>query len=546
MPMKRQGMGIAVLLLIVACGSGPERDDQGTVLPRCGPDDAPLELAGDVSAADERSYLLLPFLVPPGVDRIEVGYAWSAREPSDDPLMQTVFDLGLWDADGPFDAAGFRGWSGSRQGLIERGQEPVFVAAGDAERGYLPGPIEPGRWHVELGVAAVTPGGAEYRVIVSCLAAAAADAAQPAQPDLVPPDHVARDEPGWYHGDFHLHGHHSHPQAADWNTLVAEARAAGLDFAMLTEYVTSRHWSTLGAVQRAHPEFLLWPGREVITYFGHATVFGETPGVIEYRHGFEGISMADIQAASKEAGALFGIAHPTIFPGERFRRFCRGCEYELDDVTDFDQVDTIEVLTGPILVDSTALGLPGPARPMENPFVATAIDYWEDKLRRGHRITAVSGSDAKGVETGQERELRGYGSSVTAVYADALSRPALRAALEAGRAYVRTRGVAGSPELEMWAVTEEGDRHTFGASIRADQARLEVTVRGAMGQTLELIRNGERVATEAIDADAYDFVEVIGRSDDEGPLGTFWRVQTRDAVTLTSIGNPVFLSGPQP
>ena len=50
---------------------------------------------------------------------------------------------------------------------------------------------------------------------------------------------------------------------------------------MVTEYVTGRHWDTLGAVQRANPDLVIWPGREVITTMrsttSRSTCSGEAP-----------------------------------------------------------------------------------------------------------------------------------------------------------------------------------------------------------------------------------------------------------------------------
>ena len=68
-----------------------------------------------------------------------------------------------------------------------------------------------------------------------------------------------------------------------------------------------------------------------MTYFGHVQSLGETPGFVEYRHGFEDVTVRDIQAGVRAAGALFGVNHPTTFPGPLFRAFCRGCAFDLGD-----------------------------------------------------------------------------------------------------------------------------------------------------------------------------------------------------------------------
>jgi hypothetical protein len=36
----------------------------------------------------------------------------------------------------------------------------------------------------------------------------------------------------------------------------------------------------------------------------------------------------------------------------------------------------------------------------------------------------------------------------------------------------------------------------------------------------------------------------VTRAAIEGPLGTFWGIETLDSQTRTTIGNPIFLKGP--
>ena len=170
--------------------------------------------------------------------------------------------------------------------------------------------------------------------------------------DPVDPMAVVVDEAGWYAGDFHLHAFHSNPDGPAGQQMVDFARDAGLDFVPVTEYVTPAHWWELGATPRANPDVLIWPGREVITYGGHAIVLGETPDVIEYRVGDEGTTLGEIQQATFDDGALlFGLAHPTIFPGDDGAELCRGCEFTLEDQIDLAHVDTYEVVNTSALLD---------------------------------------------------------------------------------------------------------------------------------------------------------------------------------------------------
>ncbi|MEC9406394.1 MAG: CehA/McbA family metallohydrolase [Pseudomonadota bacterium] len=540
--------------LLAACGQSPQlADSVGTGVPDdpaagppdgvaiCAPGEPALELVGSVAGTDAKTYRMLPVYVAEGTGRIEVGYGWveSGSLPAT-PLTATTLDLGIWDSAGYRSAAGFRGWSGSRQGRLDQGQDPVFITAERADRGYTPGPISPGLWFIELGIAAVSPQGAQWQVRVDCVAG---DARQPPVVDPVNPGHVANPDAGWYHGDFHMHGFHSNPGAPDWSGFIEQARAAHLDFLMVTEYVTGRHWAELGAVQRAHPDLLIWPGREVITYFGHTNSFGETPDVIEYRHGFEDISLGDIQRQTLAAGALFGVNHPTTFEGALFENFCRGCAFTLDDAIDWTQVDTIEVQNGPALVTGAELGLPIPGE-IQNPFTLTALQRWDALMADGAAPTAVSGSDSKGVDAPEERERKGYGSSVTAVYAESLSRPALMAAIRAGHAYIRTLGVERSPVVDLQVITPDGQQGMYGDTLQTDEATVTTTVTGGAGQWLRFIVDGQPVRQQLVSTDPFVDTWTVARDADSGVLGTVIRLEVATEQVITIIGNPVFLVAP--
>lgn len=529
---------VSAALFVVACGNS--QAPASRVAGLCAPGNGPQTVEGTVSSVDAKTYRAIAFEVAAGTGRIELAYGWSDNAgPPSSPLTATTLDLGLWGPGGYRRADQFRGWSGSRQGRLDQDQTPVFIEAGRAERGYVPGEIAAGTWYVDLGIAAVSPQGANWTVQVECKAAGG----QLPALDPVNPQHVARPQPGWFHGDFHMHGFHSNANAPDWAGFVEQSRAAGLDFLMVTEYVTGRHWQTLGAVQRAHPDLLIWPGREVITYFGHVNTHGETPLSLEYRHGFEDIRITEVQDGAVAADALFQVNHPTIFPGPVFQNLCRGCEFELGDEIDWGQVDTLEVLTGPVLATGDDVGLPIPGQ-IENPFLQTAIDLWEEQLMAGHRITAVSGSDSKGVDAPEERERKGYGSSATAVYAPQLSRPALKAAIRAGHAYVRTLGALRSPEVRFGVSTDDGQSGIYGDSVQADTATLSTEVVGGQGQTLRYLANGELVLALPVASDPFVHELPVTRLAGEGPLGTFWRIELHDGQVRTVIGNPVFLQAP--
>jgi hypothetical protein len=543
----RWGVGAlaAVAAVGLTTGSPSPATAGSTGPPSCAPGGALVVITGEVSTGDAKTYRVLPFEVMPGTTRVEVGYEWADDPPPPgtpvDAFVETVLDLGLWDEGGVGRPEGFRGWSGSRQGRVADGQDPIWVQADSAERGYRPDPVRAGTWHVDLGIATVSPQGAAYTVTVRCLAPPVGAAVPEAPVDAA---HVANDDPGWYHGDFHMHGRHSNASAPEWDEFVQFARDAGLDFFPVTDYVTNQHHRELGPIQEANPDVLIWPGREVITYFGHATVFGETPHEVDWRHGFGDVTLGDIQADSVADGALFGIAHPTLFPTPLLNPLCRGCEFTLGDEIDWDAVTTMEVLTGPVLVDDTQIGGPGLGFSILQPFVPTAIDLWEEQLLAGHRVTAVSGSDDK---LGPD-----LGSSATAVYAEELSRAGLTQALRAGHAYVRTRGVADSPELDLLATAADGQTGIFGDTLRSDAAEVTVEVRRAAGQLLVISRDGTPIDVRPIEGDDDTHTFTATRDPGSGPLGTFWRVDTvalgsaTHGPYLTTIANPVFLADPEP
>ena len=549
----------AVALFAVACGDSvtpagvplPQPPPTATPLPEaaCAPGNPAMEVRGSVTTADAKTYQLIPFTVAAGTGRVEVSYQWTERagNPPSNPLTATTLDLGLWDADGYRVPGGFRGWGGSRQGRIDRNQSPSFVQEDSADRGYVPGAIEPGEWTAELGIAAVAPNGAEYLLKIECKAASSRNG--PLADDPVDARHIAHFSPGWYLGDFHMHGFHSQPDGPDDAEFIAQARAASLDFLMVTDYVTDTHWRTLGAMQRLNPDLVIWPGREIITYFGHANTHGETPSVLDYRHGLEDISLGTIQRLAKADGALFQVNHPTLFPPPLFSNLCRGCFFELDDAIDYAQVDTMEVLTGPIVATGDDVGAPIPAGSIEQPFVATAIQKWEGLLLDGFKITAVSGSDSKGVDAPEERERKGYGSSATAVFAENLSRPALQRAIQAGHAYVRTRGVFGSPEVLFEASGPNGQQGIYGDTLRlseTDAATLTTTVMGGVGNVIRYIQNGVVMLQVPVPTDPFVHTLPLATRNPatEGPLGTHWRIELADAQTRTVIGNPVFFKAP--
>jgi hypothetical protein len=421
----------------------------------------------------------------------------------------------------------FRGWGGSSHpdvALNPRGFPPAadnsksFVP-GFTSRGFLPGPIPVGRWAAELGVAAVisqADGDADGRVgwrveiELSSDPANAAPAYRPARYNA----RAVKKRPGWYAGDFHIHGEMSSVGNGTFRDTFDYAFApapagAGLDFISLTDYVTSAAWGEIGRYQADYPGKLIIPSAEVITYRGHAGSTG-TGRVVDYRTGpiderrtdgtlkrLRGPRPAStIFDTIRRRGGLGVINHPRIFPPttEAIAAECRGCYWSYSDQeTDLAKVDAIEVFNSPEEL------VPGVA----NPFNGPAIDWWQELLGRGYRITAVGGSDAHhaGNPTGTFESP--VGEPTTMVYARRLSGAAVKRAVKAGRVYIKTQGVGG-PDLALTARDRRrGRRAMIGDSIAGRRIRIKARVRvlsagDRRARTLALQRNGVTVKSVAL------------------------------------------------
>ncbi len=229
----------------------------------------------------------LPVEVPPGACgiRVELDYEGPGA----------VLDLGCIGPDG------FRGWSG--------GARRSFVIAADAATpGYLPGELEPGTWHVIIGLYRLAPDGTGYSLTaeVTTSRGVLRPDPVPASPPLTdrPPRRVlpASDGRRWLAGDLHLHTMHSDGAlpVAGVARLVAER---GLDFAAITDHNTVSHHAELPAAADRYGITLV-PGQEVTTDTGHASALGDV-GWIDFRGPAD-----DWLAATERRGGLMSINHP--------------------------------------------------------------------------------------------------------------------------------------------------------------------------------------------------------------------------------------------
>lgn len=233
----------------------------------------------------------LPVEVPPGCEGLSVTL--------EAPIApEVVLDLGC---EGP---GGWRGWSGGAR-------RSYAVTPAAATPGYLPGELEPGTWHVILGLHRLPPSGAEVTVTATVgpvgeiPGRVAYDSAAQAVPAPVrPPRRELPAPPGlrWVACDFHNHTLHSDgvlPVAA----VAALGASAGVDVLAITDHNTVAHHAELASVGRRFGIGLL-PGQEVTTESGHANAFGPI-GFVDFRR-----PAASWAASVAEQGGLLSVNHP--------------------------------------------------------------------------------------------------------------------------------------------------------------------------------------------------------------------------------------------
>jgi len=487
-PISRTGWSGCLLwgLLVVASGCRPTPPVRTAVtFP------VTVTLQGEVTRADYETLRELPFDVPAGTARIELQLE---AEGSD---ARTVFDVGLRSPEG------LRGWSGGRR-------ERLHISALEASAGYLPGPISAGRWAVILGVPNVREGRRDaFRVSVTL-----SDRAREWGP-------VVRSGPAWYAGDLHAHSGHSDgririgtPQAIGGpvHVVFEAARQAGLDFVTLSDHNTAAHWLDVARLQPFYAPMLLLPGREVTTYRGHANTVGER-AFSDFRLSSPQASPVEVMAPIRSSGAFVSINHP----GRPDDETCMGCGWNVDDEAMLDAVDGVEIVNG-----------------MTHSGPQSGWAIWARWLNRGHRLTAVGGSDE---HTPDETTDYALGQPTTVVWAEALSEGALVAGLKSGRVYVRVNG-PGGPTLDLRA-TDGVTTWQMGDEVPASAVnglRFEADVAGADGQRVEWIRNGEVVATRTIQGTAVRLPQAL-----TVVAGDWVALTVRQGAVPTAFSNPVYV-----
>lgn len=563
-------------------------------------------ITGELTTAEEGSYVYLPFEVPAGTTAVRVRYCHDQPEnavPLPAPnAPKHVLDLGLYDTR-PATAAiwgesEFRGSGGSSVRdvtVAPNGFSPDSVyeagrknhVTGFTTRAYVPGETPPGQWAVELGVAAVASqqeGDADGTVAFKVRIETSTDAVwsdpgyEPTPYDPIP----ANASPGWYAGDFHVHGEQEPGNATmretfDYAFAPYGGEGAGLDFVTLVDHNNVNAYDEIGRYQPDYPDNLIIRSTEVTTYRGHLnnhasgdfvdyrtgplyeaelTGTGETRTVASLERVREPLPASSALGAVRDAGGFTQINHPTIFPSAvpTFDDFCRGCSWEYSDQeTDYSLVDAIEVATGPA-------GLQTDPNPGPNPFTPLAIQFWEDAIDSGglstNQIAAVGSSDShRAIKRSEINPVTNVtdapiGMATTVVYADELSETGVAEAVRDGHTYVKLWGADG-PDLRLEASSPAvpGPPAIIGDTLAAETASFTARVLNLDAAriarpglyTLHVFRDGEPFLTTPIppsgDEFSFDFESL-------GPPARY-RLQVQRAVTggaaIESLSSPIYL-----
>jgi hypothetical protein len=453
-------------------------------LPDVAPTRQVLRLHYDPKDRETGRYQYVPVEVLEGTTRLFVSYAYDRLG------GQNVVDLGLFEPGSlEFGKARVRGWTGG-----ERSE--VTITTGTATPGYWPGPLPPGRWHVQLGLYKVGPAGVDVIVTLET----SGEPQAPAPPVAPPRREALRRGPTWYRGDLHTHTVHSDGKLTTAE-LVQAAREAGLEFIAITDHNNTAH--QVDGVQ--DPSLLTIVGEELTTPGGHASVWGLGPGDFVDFRALPGDGRIDGLVGSAVArGAVFSINHPFAD--------CAQCSWD-----------------HPVPAGVTGLEIwnrwDGPQEP--------AIALWDRLLREGRRVTAVGSSDF-------HRRPAPLGRGSVRVWAPELSTAAILQAIREGRVVVMGDGTTPPPVVTLHA---GGRTATIGDTLRVPSGgtlRLEVEASTWVGGRADVIWSGEKVGSLILGREPARFEH---RAAGDGYLRVEIRGPDGAVVALT---NPIFVQAAAP
>lgn len=288
-----------------------------------------------IDKSEEKTYFLLPFTVPEGVERLDVRYVYERHITARAGDWETRQEANIVDLALCGTQKRYIGASGSDR-------THIFVSARESAQGYADTPVEAGEWYIVVGAYKVAPAGVSVRYTVS----------------------FTMKERRLLLGDAHMHtrgsdGHLSPIEIAEM------AKENGLDFIFITDH--NNYSQNLKHVPVSGITVL--PGTEWTHYKGHMGMLGVKK---PYENAFPVNSEAEARAKIEEArenGAFLVLNHP----------FCPNCGWKWG----FDMpYDAVELWNG--------------ATP--HPINDAAIHWWHGQLCEGRRPVLAAGSDFHSAE----------------------------------------------------------------------------------------------------------------------------------------------------
>lgn len=456
-------------------------------------------LEGALTPAQEKTYVHLPFEMPPGATRLEVEYWYSHRIGSHPQLLGgNTVDIGIFDARSiDFLTAGFRGWSGSERLTF-------YITETDATPAYLAGALIPGQWNIVLGLYKIAPEGCTYRVNIAITTETGhtSTAGLPAPIPEFTSAHISARAGGWVRGELHCHTIHSDGESTP-GELIQMAREFGLDFLAITDHNSLSCQQELASL--TDPSLLLIRGIEVTTFKGHFNVWGIGDWV-----DFRVLRPGDMAAAIRfavEHGAVTTCNHPMPFG-------------PMWDYADVEGYHCVEVWNGPWQLGNQA-----------------SLDFWTERLAQGKRFVAIGGSDYHRRTDKTEPLPRAPGTPTVWVKLEA--EPSAAAILSAiRRGHVSLSDEPVGPFLDLRARTNPrviaGDVLTRDKN---DPIEIELECLRGTGHVLKLLDQRGGVYEQSITQSQQTIQTTLAVRD-----SLFIRAELRDGEdNVRAITNPIYL-----
>ncbi|MCC7452176.1 MAG: PHP domain-containing protein [Anaerolineae bacterium] len=444
-----------------------------------------------IQPAQTFTYINRPFEVPPHTGRIDVSYTYEGAISSDPTITGgNTVDIGIIDPRGAhFMTPGFRGWSGSAR-------QQFYIAQDSATPGYMPGPIQPGTWHICLGAYKVAANGCHCQINITLTPASQASAEFPTLLPVRTTTPRPQNADGWYKGELHCHTVHSDGDTTP-EEVIQIAQSLGLDFLAITDHNNRSH---LDELARLKTDLILIPGYEVTTYYGHWNIWGDGAWI-----DFRIQSPDDLRRAIAEAqrqGYLVSCNHPRPY----------GPQWAFPEV---DGYSCVEVWNGPweLLNDQ-------------------CLAFWEARINQGQKLVAVGGSD---FHVSKQAHVAHLAHPTVYVYCPDVPSPAnLLRHLRAGHAFISESPTG--PRLDLRAGTAMmGD-----ALDNAEGVSCILEVNGGAGAEAQISTAAGIVARFPIAKDQQTCEYRI-------PTSTvrYVRAQLVDPISkhYRALTNPIYLSG---